>query len=78
MVRNRNRLRPMSVMLMTTLHRVLQRRFRYRRGPDWTPRVEALENRSLLSIFAAPISFPVSTGPTLVVVGDFNGESREP
>src|SRR5262245_29478022 len=45
------------------------------RGRFWRLRVEMLEDRSLLSMFAPPIQLPVGADPAAVVVGDFNGDT---
>src|SRR6516162_7671755 len=46
-----------------------------RRG--FRPHLEWLEDRSLLSLFAAPTSFAVGPDPTSPVVADFNGDGRQ-
>src|SRR5438552_918900 len=43
--------------------------------PGVRPRVEVLEDRTLLS-FAAPLSVPTGANPTSVAVGDFNGDGK--
>ena len=42
------------------------------------PRLEALEDRTLLSSFSLspPVSYPVGVGPSSLVVGDFNGDGK--
>jgi hypothetical protein len=43
--------------------------------PPCRPRLEALEDRTLLS-FSQPILSEASVGPTAVAVGDFNGDGN--
>jgi hypothetical protein len=42
-------------------------------SPFYRPRVEFLEDRTLLSFTAAP-TYPAGSGPYAVAVGDFNGD----
>src|SRR5689334_662714 len=47
-----------------------------RGGPPVRPAVEALEDRSLLGLFGAPIPFAVGPNPGPVAVADGNGDGR--
>src|SRR6478735_182300 len=45
-----------------------------RRFSPHRPSVEELEDRSLPSLFGAPIPFPAGTNPSAPVVADFDGD----
>jgi hypothetical protein len=45
------------------------------RAPTFQPRLEALEERCLLS-FSPAVSYPVTQNPVAVATGDFNGDGR--
>jgi Bacterial Ig-like domain (group 3)/FG-GAP-like repeat/FG-GAP repeat len=58
--------------------RTRRRSLSARAAPSFRPRLEALEDRNLLSgvSFSAPVPYAVGQGPFSVAVGDFNGDGK--
>jgi hypothetical protein len=67
-----------KVAAMTELRSYLRPRRTWPRGPAFSfrPCLEALEDRTLPSLFSAAVNFPTGMGPALVAVADVNGDGK--